>query len=111
MELYRHSDTFIVRGDYTLLWMSSKLSVYDMEYGEKFCFGVTAAMVCDHPQTCQFYISEPNKCRGVTLMDISTKIYSSIMCGKLFKMISKHGVKFHFGYTSGVGCQDITFMI
>ena len=30
----------------------------------------------------------PNKWRGVTLMDISNKIYSSITCGRLFKIIS-----------------------
>ena len=37
--------------------------------------------------------NEHNKWRGVTLMDIGNKIYSSIMCGQLFKIISKHGVK------------------
>ena len=44
-------------------------------------------------------------------MDISNKIYSSIMCGQLFKIISKHGVKCQFGSTSRVGCQDGTFTI
>ena len=37
--------------------------------------------------------TDPNKWIGVTLMDIGNNIYSSIMCGRLFKIISKHGVK------------------
>ena len=44
-------------------------------------------------------------------MDIGNKIYSSIMCGQLIKIISKHGVKCQFGSTPGVGYQDGTFMI
>ena len=44
-------------------------------------------------------------------MDIGNKIYSSIMCGRLFKIISKHGVKCQFVSTPGVGYQDDTFTI
>ena len=33
------------------------------------------------------------------------------MCGRLFKIIRKHGVKYQFGSTPGVGCQDGTFKI
>ena len=44
-------------------------------------------------------------------MDIGNNIYSSIMCGQLFKIISKHGVKCQFGFTPGVGCQDGTLTI
>ena len=44
-------------------------------------------------------------------MDIGNKIYSSIMCGRLFKIIRKHGVKCQFGSTPGVGCQDGMFTI
>ena len=44
-------------------------------------------------------------------MENSNKIYSSIMRGPLFKIISKHGVKCQFGSTPGVGCQDGTFTI
>ena len=56
-------------------------------------------------------ITEPKKWRGVTVMDIGNKIYISIMCGRLFKIIGKHGVKCQFGSTPGVGCQDGTFTI
>ena len=56
-------------------------------------------------------LSDPNKWRGVTLMDIGSKVFSSIMCARLFKVIKKHGVKYQFGSTPGVGCQDGTFTI
>ena len=55
--------------------------------------------------------SYPNKLIGVTLMDIGNKIYNSIMCGWLFKIISKHVMKCQFGSTPGVGFQDGTFVI
>ena len=51
----------------------------------------------------------PNKCIGIALMDTGNNIYSSIMCGWLFKIISKHGVKCQFLSTPGFGCQDGTF--
>ena len=44
-------------------------------------------------------------------MDFGNKIYSSIMCGRLFKIISKQGVKCQFGSTPGVGFQDGIFTI
>ena len=44
-------------------------------------------------------------------MDIGNNIYSIIMCGRLYKIINKHGVKFQFGSTPGVGCQDSTLTI
>ena len=55
--------------------------------------------------------TNPNKWRGVTLMDIGKKIHISITCVRLFKIIRKHGVKFQFGSTPGVGCQDGKFTI
>ena len=55
--------------------------------------------------------SDPNKWRGVTLMYIGSKIFSSILCTRLFKTIIKHGVKYQFGSTPGVGCQDGSFTI
>ena len=44
-------------------------------------------------------------------MDIGSKVFSSILCTRLFKVIKKHGVKYQFGSTPGVGCQDSTFTI
>ena len=55
--------------------------------------------------------SNTNKCRGFTLMYIRTKIHISIMCEQLFKVIRKNGVKYQFGSTLEVRCQDVTFII
>ena len=63
------------------------------------------------PVTKKCDTSDPTKCIGVTLMDTGNKIYSSIMYGQLFKIISKHGVKCQFGFTPGVASQDGTFTI
>ena len=51
-------------------------------------------------------ISDPKKWRGVTLMDMGSKILSSILCTRIFRIIDKHGVKYQFGSTPGVVCQD-----
>ena len=56
-------------------------------------------------------LSDPNKWRRVTLMDIGSKVFSSIMCARRFQVINKHGVKYQFGSTPGVGCKDGTFTI
>ena len=44
-------------------------------------------------------------------MDMGSKIFSSILCTWLFKIIKLHGVKYQFGSTAGVGCQDGRFTI
>ena len=44
-------------------------------------------------------------------MEIGNKIYIRIMCGRLFKIIIKHGVECQFVSTPGVGCQDGIFAI
>ena len=44
-------------------------------------------------------------------MDTGNKIYTSIICRVLLKIISKHAVKCKFGSTSGVRCQYVTFTI
>ena len=49
--------------------------------------------------------------RGFILMNIGSEIFSSIMCTRLFKIIRKHVVKYQFGLTPGVGCQDGSFTI
>ena len=56
-------------------------------------------------------LSDPNKWRGVTLMDLGSKIFSLILCIRLFQIIKAHGVKYQFGSTPGVGCQDGSFTI
>ena len=44
-------------------------------------------------------------------MDLGSKIFSSILCTRLFVIIRKHGVKYQFGSTPGVGCQGGSFTI
>ena len=56
-------------------------------------------------------LSDPNNWRGVNLMNIGSKVFSSLICKKLFKIIKKHGVKYQFGSSPGVGFQDGTFTI
>ena len=56
-------------------------------------------------------LSNPKNCRGVNLMDIGSKVFSSLICKRLFKIIIKHGVKYKFGSSPGVGCQDGIFTI
>ena len=56
-------------------------------------------------------LSYPNKWRGVNLMDIGAKVFSSLICKRLFKIIKKHGVKYQFGSSTGFGFQDGTFTI
>ena len=36
-------------------------------------------------------LSDPNKWRGVMLMDICSKVFSSIMTTRAFKLLDKHG--------------------
>ena len=42
-------------------------------------------------------------------MDIGAKVFSSLICKRFFKIIKKHGVKYQFGSSPGVRCQDGTF--
>ena len=44
-------------------------------------------------------------------MDIRSKVFSSLICKILLKIIKKHGVKYQFGSSPGVGCQDGNFTI
>ena len=56
-------------------------------------------------------LSDPNKWRGVNLMDIGAKVFISVMCKHLFKVIKAHGCPAQFGSSPGVGCQDGQFII
>ena len=44
-------------------------------------------------------------------MDMGSKIFSSILCTILFLILDRHGVKYQFGSTPGVVCQDGIFTI
>ena len=56
-------------------------------------------------------LSDANKWRGVNLMDIGAKLFSSLICKILFKIIKERGVNYQFGSSLGVGCQDGMFTI
>ena len=56
-------------------------------------------------------ISNPNKWRGVNLVDISAKVFSSMMYKRLFKVIKAHACPTQFGSSPGVRCQDGRFVI
>ncbi len=56
-------------------------------------------------------LSDPNKWRGVMLMDVCSKIILSVMNGQAFRLLELHGTKFQFGGTPGLGCQDGLFTL
>ncbi len=56
-------------------------------------------------------LSDPNKWRGVMLMDVCSKIFSFIMNGRAFKLLVKHGMQFQFGGTPELGCRDGLFVL
>jgi hypothetical protein len=56
-------------------------------------------------------LSDPNKWRGVMLMDVCSKIFSSVMNGRAFRLLDLHGTRFQFGGTPTLGCQDGLFTL
>jgi hypothetical protein len=56
-------------------------------------------------------LSDPNKWRGVMLMDVCCKIFSSVMNGRAFHLLELHGTRFQFGGTPTLGCQDGLFTL
>ena len=56
-------------------------------------------------------LSDPNKQRGVNLMDIRAEAFSRILCQRLFHIINEHVRKYQFGSTPNFGCQYGTFTI
>jgi hypothetical protein len=56
-------------------------------------------------------LSDPNKWCGVMLMDICSKVFSSIMKGHAFRLLELHVSQFQFGGTPTLGCQDGLFTL
>jgi hypothetical protein len=44
-------------------------------------------------------------------MDVCSKIFSSVMNGRAFRLLELHGTRFQFGGTPTLGCQDGLFML
>jgi hypothetical protein len=45
------------------------------------------------------------------LMDMCSKVFSSVMTARAFALIDKHGTRFQFGGTPEIGCQDGLFTL
>ena len=45
------------------------------------------------------------------LMDMCSKVFSSVMTARAFTLLDKHGTRFQFGGTPGVGCRDGLFTL
>jgi hypothetical protein len=56
-------------------------------------------------------LADPNKWRGIMLMDVCSKIFSSVMNDHIFCLLKLHGTQFQFGGTPEVGCQDGLFTL
>jgi hypothetical protein len=56
-------------------------------------------------------LSNPNKWRGIMLMDMCSKVFSSIMTARAFKLLDQHGTHFQFGGTPELGCRDGLFTL
>ena len=54
-------------------------------------------------------LSDPNKWRGIMLMDMCSKVFLSVMTARAFALIDKHGTRFQFGGTPKIGCRDGLF--
>ena len=55
--------------------------------------------------------SNPNKWRGINLMDVCSKIFGKMTSNRLYTLLKRHGTKYQFGSTPDVGCQDGSFSI
>ena len=55
--------------------------------------------------------SDPNNWRGINLMDVISKVMSRIMNERLFKILDKHGTRYQFGGTPGLGCREGIFTL
>ncbi len=44
-------------------------------------------------------------------MDVCSKIFSSVMNSRAFKLLGEHGTRFQFGCTPELGCRDDLFVL
>ncbi len=56
-------------------------------------------------------LSDPNKWQGIMLIDICSKVFSSVLNTRAFLLLKKHGSRFQFGGTPNVGCRDGLFTL
>jgi hypothetical protein len=56
-------------------------------------------------------LNDPNKWHQIMLMDICSKVFSSVMMTRAFTLLHKHGTCFQFGGTPKIGCRDGLFTL
>ncbi len=56
-------------------------------------------------------LSNPSKLCRIMLMDICSKVFSSVMMTWAFTLLDKHGTYFQFGCTPKIGCRDGLFIL
>ena len=56
-------------------------------------------------------LSDPNKWRRIMLMDVCSKIFSSVMNARAFQLLDENGTKFQFGGAPELVCRDGLFTI
>ena len=56
-------------------------------------------------------LSNPNKWRGICLLDVLSKVFSAIINGRLHKALKKYGIETQNGSTPGRGCADRVFSL
>ena len=95
---YVPPDAFKAIDDQNLLTLMNFFNSYWLEGSE--CTEWNEGQLVPVPRS--GYLSDHNKWRVVTLMDIGSKIFSSILCTRLFKIIRKCGVKYQSSSTPGV---------
>jgi hypothetical protein len=54
-------------------------------------------------------LSDPNKWRGIMLMDMCSKVFSLVLNTCAFLLLEKHSARFQFGRTPDIGCRDGLF--
>ena len=56
-------------------------------------------------------LRDPNKWRGINLMDVCSNFFSCIMNERLYRLLDRHGIRTQFGATPNIGCQDGRFTL
>jgi hypothetical protein len=56
-------------------------------------------------------LSDPSKWQGIMLMDMCSKVFSSVMTARAFTLLDKHGTRFQFGGTPKIGSRDGLFTL
>jgi hypothetical protein len=56
-------------------------------------------------------LADTNMWRGIMLMDVCNKIFSSVMNDQACCLLELHGTQFQFGGTLEVGCRDGLFTL